>query len=318
VLLLLTLGLAVLGDVGGLSGMLRQLGSISATIGRHLWLVDYAAARAAAEPTDPAAVGNVLREGIRLSQVCFSYPGVDKQVLADVDAWLPAGSTVALVGDNGAGKSTLVKLLCGFYQPTSGSITVDGTPLADLDVDAWRDRLSACFQDHTRYEFSLRESVGLGHLPGIDDAEQVSAALKRAAATALVDDVPLGLDTQLGTRFAQGTELSGGQWQMVALGRAFMRRQPFLLILDEPSSALDAAAEHTLFEHYSSASRAVAAKTGAITVLISHRFSTVRMADLILVVADGRITESGSHADLMRLGGTYAEMFRLQARHYSS
>ncbi|MEV7225941.1 ABC transporter ATP-binding protein [Polymorphospora sp. NPDC051019] len=257
-----------------------------------------------------------LSEGIRLRGVEFGYPGAAAPVLRDVDVTLPAGTSVAIVGENGAGKSTLVKLLCGFYQPVRGEILVDGVELRRIPLEQWRSRIAAGFQDFVRFEFLAREAVGVGDLPRITSGPAVSAALGRAQATDVVDRLDHGLETPLGKTLPQGTELSGGQWQKLALGRALMREEPLLLVLDEPTSALDAAAEHALFERYAAQSRELAAKTGAITVFVSHRFSTVRMADLIIVVADGRIVEAGDHAALVRAGGLYAELYELQAEAY--
>jgi ATP-binding cassette subfamily B protein len=223
---------------------------------------------------------------------------------------------VALVGENGAGKTTLVKLLCRFYEPSGGRIRVDGVDLQRIRLDEWRRRIATGFQDFVRFEFVARQAVGVGDLPLIDDEPAVEAALDRARASDVIGRLPDGLATQLGKSYADGVELSGGQWQKLALGRAMMRELPLLLILDEPTSGLDAEAEHALFERYAEGARRVGEATGGITFLVSHRFSTVRMADLILVVADGRIVEAGNHAALMRVGGLYAELYALQASAY--
>jgi ATP-binding cassette, subfamily B, bacterial len=257
-----------------------------------------------------------LEDGIRIENLTFRYPGTEGDVLADVDLDLPAGSTVALVGENGAGKSTLVKLLCRFYEPTEGRISVDGADLGRIAVDAWRERVAAGFQDFMRFELIARESVGVGDLPRAETRDDVEAAVDRAAARDVVDELPEGLETQLGKSHTNGHELSGGQWQKLALARAMMRERPLLLILDEPTSALDAHAEHELFDRYAQSARAVARATGGIAVFVSHRFSTVRMADLIAVVDGGRIVEQGSHAELVARGGIYAELFSLQASAY--
>jgi ATP-binding cassette subfamily B protein len=225
---------------------------------------------------------------------------------------------VAVVGENGAGKTTIVKLLCRFYDPTEGRITVDGTDLRRFPIDEWRARLSGAFQDHARLEFVARESVGVGHLAAVDDESAVLNAIESAGASAVLGSLPGGLTTQLGTRFEDGVELSGGQWQQLALGRGMMRAPaaPLLLLLDEPTAALDPSTEHRLFERYAAAARSASAGNGAVTVLVSHRFSTVRMADFIVVVADGRVLENGTHEDLMAAGGLYAELYGLQARAY--
>jgi ATP-binding cassette, subfamily B, bacterial len=267
-------------------------------------------------PGRPAPVPARLVDGIRLHRVRFTYPGRAAPTLADVTVRLPAGATVALVGDNGAGKTTLVKLLAGLCTPESGQILVDGTDLAGIDPAAWRLRLSAGFQDHARFEFTLQRTVGLGHLPELDSAPAAGAALGRAGAADLPDGLPAGLATQLGPRWPGGVDLSGGQWQKLAIGRAMMRPDPLLLLLDEPTAAIDAQSEHELFSRWTQAARTLRERSGAITVLVSHRFSTVRMADLILVLGDGRICEQGSHEELMAAGGLYAELFELQARAY--
>ncbi|GAA3126507.1 ABC transporter ATP-binding protein [Streptosporangium carneum] len=257
-----------------------------------------------------------LRHGIELDGVSFTYPGTDAPVLEDVRLTLPAGATVAVVGENGAGKSTLVKLLCGFYRPSQGRILVDGVDLRRMPVEDWRLRIAAGFQDFVRFEFQARQTVGVGDLSQLSSDSAIRAALERAQATDVLDGLPDGLDTQLGKSYADGAELSGGQWQRLALGRALMRDTPLLLVLDEPTSALDPEAEHALFERYASQARRVADTTGAITVLVSHRFSTVRMADLIIVVRDGRVAEIGDHATLAAGDGLYAELFALQAKAY--
>ncbi|MFD0206654.1 MULTISPECIES: ABC transporter ATP-binding protein [Saccharothrix] len=257
-----------------------------------------------------------LNDGISLDGVAFTYPGTDVAVLREVDLHLPAGATVAIVGENGAGKSTLVKLLCGFYRPSEGRILVDGVDLWGMPIEEWRARIAAGFQDFVRYEFAAQQVVGLGDLPRVSSEPAVRAALDRADAAGVVDELPEGLRTRLGKSYADGAELSGGQWQKLALGRAMMREAPLLLVLDEPTSALDPEAEHVLFQRYAEHAKRVAARTGGITVFVSHRFSTVRMADLIIVVGDGRVVEIGDHGTLVGRGGLYAELFALQARSY--
>ena len=263
-----------------------------------------------------AAVPARLTKGIRLEGISYTYPGRATPTLQDVTADLPAGTTVALVGDNGAGKTTLVKLLAGLCRPDAGQILVDGIDLARLDVADWRLRLSAGFQDHARFEFSLQRALGLGHLPDLNDPDAARRALERAGTPDLPGTLPAGLATQLGTSWPGGTDLSGGQWQRLAIGRAMMRTDPLLLLLDEPTAAIDAQAEHELFTRWTRAARQLQERSGAITVLVSHRFSTVRMADLILVLQDGRICEHGRHDELLRAQGLYAELFELQARQY--
>jgi len=268
-------------------------------------------------PTPDLHLPKTIGEGISLHGVSFTYPGTERAVLGGVDLDLPSGSTVAIVGENGAGKTTLVKLLCRFYEQTDGVIELDGVDLRRFPLDEWRRRIAAGFQDFARFEMLAREVIGVGDLPKIDDAKAVTGALRRARGDDLLKRLDNGLETQLGKTYADGTDLSGGQWQKLALGRAMMRETPLLLILDEPTSALDAQAEHNLFEEYAASAKRVAKKTGAVTILVSHRFSTVRMADLILVVNDGRIQESGTHNQLMRLGGLYADLYSMQAKAYS-
>jgi ATP-binding cassette subfamily B protein len=279
---------------------------------RLAWLEDYAAASSAsADRHAPDA----LRAGLRLEHVSFAYPGTSRLVLDDVSLTLPAGAAVAIVGENGAGKSTLVKLLAKLYEPTSGAILVDDVPLARIAAAEWRTRLSGAFQDFFRFELRARESVGLGDVQSLGAEAPVAAAVGRAGAEDVVSRLPAGLDTQLGPTWPEGVDLSFGQWQKLALARGFVRERPLLLVLDEPTAALDAETEHALFERYVAASRAGQAD-GRITVLVSHRFSTVRMADLIVVMDGARVAEIGSHEALMALGGQYAELYGIQAAAY--
>ena len=278
---------------------------------RLAWLEEYAAA--ARERAD-ATVPERLTDGIRFEHVSFRYPATDRLVLQDVDLHLPAGSVVAVVGENGAGKSTLVKLLCRFYEPTEGRVTVDGIDLSRLPADEWRARCAGAFQDFFRFEFPATHTVGVGDLPRLDDVLAVEAAVTRAGADDVVTKLPRGLETQLGPTWQDGVEVSFGQWQKLALARGFMRDEPLLLVLDEPTAALDAETEHALFQRYAAAAKSSA---GRITVLVSHRFSTVRMADLIVVLDGSRVVEYGSHEDLMRKNGQYAELYNIQAAAYS-
>jgi ATP-binding cassette subfamily B protein len=275
----------------------------------------------AAEADEAVAVGTgpaptAITDGIRLENVRFRYAGGDRDILRDLDVTLPAGSVVALVGENGAGKSTLVKLLCGLYEPTDGRILIDSADLAATDPRRWREASSAAFQDFVRLEFPVQQVVGVGDLPRVDDPAAVRTAVADAGANGLVDSFAHGLDTHIGTSFADGRDLSGGQWQKLALSRTLMRPEPVLLILDEPAAALDAQAEHALFERHLSRAREAATARGTVALFVSHRFSTVSMADHILVLADGVIAEQGSHPELMARGGTYARLFELQARGY--
>ena len=301
----------VTAGVDTLGFMIRSL----TVAGRLVWLEEYAASKMV-EIDDPAPAPAGLTAGIALHDVTFRYPGTDVDVLSHIDLVLPAGAVVAVVGENGAGKTTLVKLLARMYEPTSGHITVDDVPLSRIPTEEWRSRLSGGFQDFAKYEFVARENVGVGDLPRIEDGAAVDTALERASAADVIRSLTDGLDTQLGRTFSAGAELSGGQWQKLALGRAMMRDAPLLLVLDEPTAALDADAEHELFERYAGAARETASRAGGITLLVSHRFSTVRMADLIVVLDGGRLRERGTHAELMARGDLYAELFAMQARSY--
>jgi ATP-binding cassette subfamily B protein len=304
---------ATVGEIGFLRGIWLD-GSQ-----RLAWLEDYAASLVASADQP---VPSRLADGIRLEGVSFAYPGTDRLVLDGVSLRLPAGTVVALVGENGAGKTTLVKLLCKLYEPTAGRILVDGVPLARMPADEWRSRLAGAFQDFFRFEFRARHSVGLGDVPRLDDEPAVRTAVARAGADDVVARLPAGLETQLGPTWPEGVEVSFGQWQKLALGRGFMRDAPLLLVLDEPTAALDAETEHALFERYAAAARGggngsrEGAAEGRITILVSHRFSTVRMADLIVVLDGARVAQVGTHDDLMAAGGPYAELYGIQAAAY--
>jgi len=281
---------------------------------RLAWLEDYAASVAA---SGDLPVPTVFERGVRLDHVSFAYPGTSRVVLDDVSVTLPAGAVVAIVGENGAGKTTLVKLLAKMYEPSSGSIFVDDTPLSRLPADQWRARLAGAFQDFFRFEFRAGHTVGLGDLPRLDDEPAVLAAVERAGASDVLARLASGLDTQLGPTWPSGVELSFGQWQKFALARGFMRDQPLLLVLDEPTAALDTETEHALFERYAAASRNTGeGDRGRITILVSHRFSTVRMADLIIVLDGARLVEVGTHDELMAKHGQYSELYGIQAAAY--
>ncbi|GAA1563384.1 MULTISPECIES: ABC transporter ATP-binding protein [Kribbella] len=299
---------------GGIAQNVYWVGEVVRSFSRYDWLREYAKQNAWRSSRTPAPVR--ISDGIELRDVGFSYPGSESAVLSGIDLKVPAGTAVALVGENGAGKTTLVKLLARMYDPTSGRILVDGEDLATIQPDAWRSQLSAGFQDFVKFEFTAREVVGIGDLERAGDEDAVLAAVARGDAESVVAGLPRGLDSQLGKKFTDGVELSGGQWQRLALARAFMRERPLLLLLDEPTAALDPEAEHRLYEQYAEAAKIAAAETGGITVLVSHRFSTVRMADLIVVMHRGRVEEFGTHEDLLTAGGRYAELFELQARAY--
>jgi ATP-binding cassette, subfamily B, bacterial len=301
---------AAVGEIGFLRGIWLD-GSK-----RLAWLEDYVASLV--EGAD-APVPERLREGIRFEHVSFAYPGTERLVLDDVNMHLEPGSVVAIVGENGAGKTTLVKLLCRLYKPTSGRILIDSVDLAHMPPDTWRSRVSGAFQDFFRFEFKARHTVGVGDVPRLDDAPAVEAAVDRAGANDVVEHLIRGLETQLGPTWPEGVEISFGQWQKLALARGFMRDQPVLLVLDEPTAALDAETEHALFERYAAAARRGgqgAASDGRITILVSHRFSTVRMADFIVVLDGSRVVESGTHEELVAKRGQYAELYGIQAAAY--
>ncbi|HEY2752917.1 ABC transporter ATP-binding protein [Phenylobacterium sp.] len=286
---------------------------IMTTVERYLWLVDFSNAAAQAAQVETPTPSH-LRRGITIEGVSFAYPDRDKPVLCDVSLELPAGRVIALVGENGSGKSTLVKLLCGFYPASKGRILVDDTDLAAIKAAEWRQRISAAFQDFTNFEVALHESVGIGHLERLGERDRAAAALDRAGAGELATLSAEGLDAKLGKKWG-GMDLSGGQWQKLALGRSLMREQPLLVVFDEPAAALDASAEHDMFERFA-AEACSGDSAGRATLLVSHRFSTVRMADAIAVLDAGRILEFGSHETLMAAGGKYAELFELQASGY--
>ncbi|QFY09411.1 ATP-binding cassette domain-containing protein [Nonomuraea phyllanthi] len=338
--LLLSRGQATLGDavlVISLAGQLRsqQMGAVESIAlvadgGRvaehHCWLLDYAVEHGV-RPATPglsgpaatiaqqgAAVPARLTSGIELRDVCFAYPGTGTLVLDHVNLTIPAGSSLGLVGINGAGKSTLIKLLTGVHRPTSGTILVDGTDLRELDPSAWAAVCTGTLQDFLKLQTSVTESVGAGDLPRIGDTARIELALRRAGAYGIVEALPEGLRTQLGQTFG-GAELSHGQWQRIALARGLMRETPLLRVLDEPTASLDPQAEHDLFELFAEQTLD-SARRGAVTILVSHRFSTAHMADHIVVLSHGRVTEQGSHAELLAAGGDYADLYRTQALAY--
>ncbi|MET9351029.1 ABC transporter ATP-binding protein [Streptomyces termitum] len=314
VILVITLAVQVSVQVASALGLLAMLQGAGRTFERLDRLRAWSAEEPA--PSEPAPVPARLEQGIRLENVSFRYPGSDRDVLTGVDLTLPAGATVALVGENGAGKSTLVKLLCGMYRPTTGRVLVDGVDLRDLDPAAWAARIAPLFQDFARLELPLRENVGVGRLSALDDDGALRDAITAARADRVLDRVPGGLDGLLGKGYGDGTELSGGQWQLLGLARCLVREDPLLMLLDEPASALDAAAEHALFERFTDAADRARSDSGSLTLFISHRFSTVRSADLIVVLEKGAVREQGGHDGLLAARGLYAELFELQARAY--
>ncbi|MGI5212807.1 ABC transporter ATP-binding protein [Plantactinospora sp. CA-290183] len=279
----------------------------------YRWLVAHAQAQAP-KPGRPAP--QRLERGIRLENVSFHYAGNPDTVLGPLTVDLPAGGVVAIVGEHGSGKTTLVKLLSKFYRPQQGRITVDGVDLDDIDTEQWRAATSAAFQDFVRYEIKAGHAIGIGDLPALDDEDRLRQAVREADAVQIIDRLPDGLDTQLGRRF-DGVDLSEGQWQRVALARGAMRQNPVLVLLDEPTASLDAVSEHAIFERHAALARRLGAEHGTITLMVSHRFSTIWMADLILVVSAGRVIERGTHDELIAAGGTYAELYDIQRRAYA-
>jgi ATP-binding cassette subfamily B protein/ATP-binding cassette subfamily C protein len=256
------------------------------------------------------AAGVLAGDGLRFEGVSFRYPGAAKAALESIDLHLAPGRSVALVGENGSGKTTLIKLLTRLYRPDEGRILLDGSPLEDWSESALRERIGVIFQDYIRYQFSVGENLGVGDVRAFDDAQRWREAAEQGMAASFIDGLEAGYATQLGRWFAGGLELSGGQWQKVALSRAYMRRDADILILDEPTAALDANAEAAVFEHFREYAK------GRMTLLISHRFSSVRNADHIVVLDQGRVLERGDHASLMAAQGRYAQLFELQARGY--
>ena len=261
-------------------------------------------------PGGEAKHGPEPERGLEFRNVSFAYPGSVGNALTDVGFQILPGESLALVGENGSGKTTLIKLLTRLYEPTAGNILLDGLDLQDWDVGALRRRIGVIFQDFGRYQFSVGENIGAGDVHHIDDAVRWAAAAETGMAAPFIEDMPEGYDTQLGRWFKGGRELSGGQWQKIALSRAFMRSDADILVLDEPTAAMDAASEAAIFDHFQSQSDT------KMTILISHRFSTVRAADRIIVIHDGKILEQGDHESLLAENGQYASLFRLQAKGY--
>lgn len=312
VLLILAAGARLSSYIGATVGEIGFLRGIWLDGSRRLvWLENYAASF---DRTTDLPAPDRLTDGIRLEHVSFTYAGADRPALDDVNLRLPAGKVIAVVGENGAGKSTLVKLICKLYEPTDGQVLLDDQPLDRIPAEAWRLKVAGAFQDFFRFEFRAAHSVGLGDLPRLDDVPAVTAAVGRAGAEDVLERLESGLDTQLGSTWPDGAEISFGQWQKLALARGFMRDRPLLLVLDEPTAALDAETEHALFERYAAAAKE--GTDGRITILVSHRFSTVRMSDQIVVLDGARVVETGTHDELIARDGQYAELYRIQAASY--
>jgi ATP-binding cassette subfamily B protein len=254
--------------------------------------------------------GPTPETGLELRNVSFTYPGAARPAINNINLNIRPGESLALVGENGSGKTTLIKLITRLYEPGSGNILLDGLDLNDWDIDALRQRIGVIFQDFGRYQFTVGENIGAGDVRHIDDAERWVAAAETGMAAPFIEEMPEGYRTQLGRWFKGGRELSGGQWQKIALSRAFMRSDADILVLDEPTATMDAASEAAMFDHFRRASGS------KMIILISHRFSTVRAADKIIVIQDGEIVERGDHASLLELDGQYAHLFKLQAKGY--
>jgi ATP-binding cassette subfamily B protein len=265
--------------------------------------------RTVIEPVQPKSVPRPMQKGIALDHVSFQYPGGARRVIEDISLTIRPGEVVALVGENGSGKTTLMKLLCRLYDPTDGTITLDGVDLRQFETNALRHEISIIFQDYAHYHLSARENIWFGNTALPPDTERVITAAQNSGAHTVISSLPHGYDTILGKRFADGEELSIGEWQKVALARAFMRDSQ-IIVLDEPTSSMDAKAEYEVFQSFRQL------VSGRTAILISHRFSTVRMADRIFVLKHGRIIEGGTHDELICAQGTYARLFEMQAQHY--
>jgi ATP-binding cassette subfamily B protein len=285
----------------------------------YFWLRDWAAADTARWPADfrHGPIPDRLSRGIFLENVSFMYPGTDRPVLRDITLHLPAGAMIAVVGEHGVGKSSLVKLLTQLYTPTTGAIRVDDIPLEQLPPVAWRTRVTCGFQDFIRPQTRAREAIGIGDLPHAEDPERLAYAVDEGGAQGVVQKLDAGLETRIGSEFG-GVELSGGQWQKLALARTAMRQEPLLVVLDEPTASLDPISEYEVFQRQMAHAREMGRRNGAITVVVSHRFATVRMADKIIVLSDGAVAEVGDHDSLISIaGGLYARSYELQKKAYA-
>ena len=310
-----------IGDLTFLSGSFLRLRGLleglllgfSQIAGQALYLEDlfsfFAVRPSIASPPDPRPFPQPLRSGIVFENVGFRYPDSSRWAVRYLSLTLRVGEVVALVGENGAGKTTIVKLLARLYDPTEGRILLDGYDLREYDLTDLRRHLGVIFQDFVRFHFTAGENIGAGQIEAADDRSRIHQAAERSLADRIIQRLPQGYDQPLGKRFHEGADLSGGEWQKIAIARAYMRDAD-VLILDEPTAALDARSEYEVFQRFRDLS------LGKTAILISHRFSTVRMADRILVLEDGHVVESGSHEELVASGGRYAELFELQASGY--
>ena len=310
----------------------RLAGYVSATVGelgflrgiwmdgskRLAWLEDYAEAQ---QTQETVPVPQSIVNGIEFRNVSFRYPGTESYALRNINLTLKPNTVTAIVGENGAGKTTLVKLLTRMYPPTEGTILLDDIEISRFDAQEWRGCLAGAFQDFYKFELKARDTVGIGDEVRLENGSAVQTAVARAGAEDVVEQLSNGIDTQLGPGWPEGVEVSFGQWQKLSLARGFMRDQPLVLALDEPTAALDAETEHALFERYAESVREnfgiqSSEPNGRVTLLVSHRFSTVRMADQIVVIANAKLKELGSHSELMDEDGLYANLYEIQASSY--
>ena len=302
------------GSFSGLNGYLQQiLIGFTQIAGQALYLDDlfsfFEIAPTILDPADPKPFPQPLKQGIVFDNVGFRYPGSERWAVRNLSFTVPAGETLALVGENGAGKTTIVKLMTRLYDPDEGRVTIDGIDLKDLSTSELRNHIGVIFQDFLRYSFSAADNIGVGRIEVAGDRERIIRAAEQSLADKAIARLPEGYDQMLGRVFAKGQDLSGGEWQKLAIARAYMRDAE-IIVLDEPTAALDARAEAEVFQRFKTLAE------GTTAVLISHRFSTVRMADHIVVLAEGKVVESGTHEELLAAGGRYAELFELQAAGY--